>query len=198
MRSLFRFPPVERHAVMVEGKVTLHGCTLIGHVRVGWRSYANDSVLRNVRLGRFSSVGRHCSIGIPLVDMGGFSMHPALASADFERDPMTKLGNDVHLGDAVTVAAGVTIGDGAIVAPGSHVNEDVAPFAILAGNPARVVGYRFTPGERAALSEARWWRYGEQVLEIVPVGASAAQLLAALAKTGLPDQPVHYRAWRAR
>src|ERR687890_149200 len=69
----------------------------------------------------------------------------------------TVVGNDVWLGYEAIVMAGVTIGDGAIVAAGSVVAGDVPPYAIVAGNPARVVRSRFAEEDVQRLLRAAWW-----------------------------------------
>jgi len=51
--------------------------------------------------------------------------------------------DDVWIGFGAVVLSGITIGTGAIIAAGSVVTTDVAPFAIVAGNPARLVNFRF-------------------------------------------------------
>lgn len=61
----------------------------------------------------------------------------------------TVIGDDVWIASRVTILAGVRIGSGAIVAAGSIVTKDVAEFSIVAGNPARIIGYRFDKNERA-------------------------------------------------
>ena len=55
------------------------------------------------------------------------------------------VGDDVWIGFGAVVLSGVTIGRGAIVAAGSVVTKDVEPYAIVGGNPARKLAYRFTP-----------------------------------------------------
>ncbi len=62
-----------------------------------------------------------------------------------EYDKDVVIGEDVWLGANSTILAGVNIGRGAIVGAGSVVRCDVPPYAIVAGNPAKVVGFRFTP-----------------------------------------------------
>jgi acetyltransferase-like isoleucine patch superfamily enzyme len=52
---------------------------------------------------------------------------------------------------------GVKIGDGAIVASRAVVTKDVPPYAIVGGNPARVIRMRFDEATVAALLEIRWW-----------------------------------------
>lgn len=67
------------------------------------------------------------------------------------------VGNDVWLGYRSVILAGVTIGDGAIVGAYSVVTKDVPPYAIVAGNPARVIRRRFSDEEIERLLELRWW-----------------------------------------
>jgi virginiamycin A acetyltransferase len=69
----------------------------------------------------------------------------------------TVVGNDVWLGYQSLVLPGVTIGHGAIVAAASVVASDVAPYAIVAGNPARTVRSRFDDADVERLLRAAWW-----------------------------------------
>lgn len=52
------------------------------------------------------------------------------------------IGNDVWIGQRVTILPGVHVGDGAIIGAGSIVTHDVEPYAIVGGNPARVLKMR--------------------------------------------------------
>ncbi|WP_292146892.1 CatB-related O-acetyltransferase [Mesorhizobium sp.] len=67
------------------------------------------------------------------------------------------LGNDVWVGARATILSGVNIGNGAVVAACSVVTKDVEPYAIVAGNPARFVRYRFSEDTIAAMQKIRWW-----------------------------------------
>ncbi len=69
----------------------------------------------------------------------------------------TVVGPDVWIGSEAWVLPGVTIGAGAIVAAKSVVGRDVPPFAIVAGNPARVVRHRFDAETARRLLAAAWW-----------------------------------------
>jgi acetyltransferase-like isoleucine patch superfamily enzyme len=67
------------------------------------------------------------------------------------------IGHDVWLGSQCMILSGVTIGHGAAVAARAVVTRDVPPYAIVAGNPARVVRLRFDEATIAALLATRWW-----------------------------------------
>lgn len=71
----------------------------------------------------------------------------------------TVVGHDVWLGYSALVLPGVTIGHGAVVAAGSVVARDVPPYAVVAGNPARVVRSRFSEEDVERLLRAAWWNW---------------------------------------
>ena len=73
--------------------------------------------------------------------------------------------NDVWFGHGVTVMAGVTVGNGAVVAANSHVVKDVPPYAIVGGNPARLIRYRFPPKIIRQLQTIKWWHWSEEKLQ---------------------------------
>ena len=154
-------PPRERRDVLVEPKVSLQRCTLLGPIRIGYRSYANESLIRNAVIGRYCSIGRRCSIGAALHDIRAFSTHSKAAARDFQRDPQTTIGNDVWIGDNALVLAGVTVGDGAVIAGGAVVTKDVAPYAIVAGIPRASSACVSTKRSSAAC----WsWRGGDMAI----------------------------------
>ena len=67
------------------------------------------------------------------------------------------VGHDVWIGYGATIMPGVQVGSGAIIATASVVTKDVPPFAIVGGNPAQLIRYRFDEGVREALLEIAWW-----------------------------------------
>lgn len=73
--------------------------------------------------------------------------------------------NDVWIGYGVTVMGGVTIHNGAVVAANSTVTKDVPPYAIVAGNPARVIKYRFDPDTIERLQRIQWWYWDEKTIK---------------------------------
>jgi acetyltransferase-like isoleucine patch superfamily enzyme len=100
----------------------------------------------------------------------------------------TNVGSDCWVCPGALIMSGVTIGDGAIVGGGAVVTKDVPPYAIVGGNPAKVIRYRFSEEQIAALLEIRWWDWpDDEVREAVPLlaGKDVDEFIAfARAKAG--------------
>ncbi|WP_286856758.1 MULTISPECIES: acyltransferase [Sphingobacterium] len=113
--------------------------------------------------GAYSYVGPNCII-YPMVEIGNFTMlanNVSIIGGDHRYDvpgvPIvfsgrgtlnkTTIGKDVWIGAFVKIKAGVTIGDGAIVALGSVVTKDIPPFTIFGGVPAKFLRNRFLDDE---------------------------------------------------
>lgn len=75
------------------------------------------------------------------------------------------IGNDVWIGTNATIMAGVTIGDGAVIGAWSVVTADVAPYAIVAGNPARLIRKRFDDDTIRRLLEIKWWDWPKERID---------------------------------
>jgi len=88
-----------------------------------------------------------------------FSRHDLLA----EYRPIS-IGNDVWIGASVIVLDGVKIGTGAIVAAGSVVRQDVAPYTVVAGVPATVKKTRFSEEQIESLLASHWWDWSDEDL----------------------------------
>lgn len=69
------------------------------------------------------------------------------------------IGNDVWIGYNSTIMAGVTIGDGAIIATNSTIVKDVKPYTIVGGNPAKEIKKRFSNEIIERLLILKWWNW---------------------------------------
>lgn len=178
--------------VMAEAHVSLDGCTMIGPIEIGFRSYANDSLIRSASIGRFCSIGRRCSIGAARHSMVAFTSHSFAAPAGFDSDPLTVIGHDVWIGDNVIVVTGLTIGTGAVVGAGAVVTRDVAPYSIVVGMPAHELRRRFSADIAERLIASKWWEYGDAALGLGGSGADPLRLLDALTHANLMPLVAHH------
>ena len=76
----------------------------------------------------------------------------------------TKIGSNVIISEGAIILSGVTIGDGAVIGAGAVVTKDVPPFAIMGGNPAKVIKYRFEDDVIEDLLKIRWWDFSSESL----------------------------------
>lgn len=151
------------------------------HVDKTFLANKGASISKDFCAGAYSYVGGHSTI-CPKVTIGNFTMlaHDVMilggdhnykvagiptvfAGRDVTRP--TNIGDDVWVGAGSIIMAGVTIGDGAIIAVGSVVTKDVPPYAIVGGVPAKILRYRFDEGVRKALLKLKWWNLPEEVLK---------------------------------
>jgi acetyltransferase-like isoleucine patch superfamily enzyme len=153
-----------------------------GIALVGDYSYGAPSI-GYVALGLRFICGRYCSFG-PNVRVMLASEHrhdwattypfPAFAedwpaaaglSGHLAGKGDVVVGNDVWVGEGAMLTSGVRVGDGAVVASRSVVVKDVPPYAIVGGNPARLIRYRFDEAVIADLLRLRWWDWPRERVE---------------------------------
>ncbi|AYG96230.1 type B chloramphenicol O-acetyltransferase [Brevundimonas naejangsanensis] len=112
--------------------------------------------------------------------------HFAGAVDAFQPAGDTVIGNDVWIGSEAIIMPGVKIGDGAVIGTRALVTRDVEPYAIVGGNPARVIRKRFDDDSIAMLLDMKWWDWDDARLgEAMPLLCSGD--IAAL-----------YAFWRTR
>lgn len=73
-----------------------------------------------------------------------------------------KIGNDVWIANNVVILSGVTIADGAVIGAGSVVVNNIPPYCIAAGNPARIIRQRFSAETIEKLLKIRWWDWDKR------------------------------------
>lgn len=110
----------------------------------------------------------NCATTFPFYMTGWEQEYPSLKNLQSRGD--TVVGNDVWIGENVTVMPGVKIGDGAIIGKNSTVASDIPPYTVAAGNPAKVVRERFDEELKNLLLNYKWWDLPpEKISEIIPV-----------------------------
>lgn len=119
---------------------------------------------RGTTIGRYSSIARGAfaaTLDHPMdrKSMHGYFFNPNFGYVPEQRDYSTlKIGNDVWLGHNSIIQSAVNeIGDGAVIGAGAVVFKDVPPYAVVVGNPGRVVRYRFSPETIERLLAEKWW-----------------------------------------
>lgn len=137
-------------------------------VEVGMGSYGCFNTLQ---FPEGTTVGNYCSIG-PRVHflfsnhpMDGVSTHPIFYNARLGYVPEDRIervrltvGHDVWIGADVTITRGCTrIGNGAVIGAGSVVTHDVPPYAVVAGNPARLIRQRVPRAVQEMLEDSQWY-----------------------------------------
>jgi acetyltransferase-like isoleucine patch superfamily enzyme len=137
-------------------------------VEVGMYSYGafHQILPLGTVIGKYSSMPRN------LLVIGGShpithqSCHPFFFNPDLgyvdklliKRRSKLIIGNDVYIGFDVAIMPQVTsIGDGSVIAAGSVVVKDVPPFAVVGGNPAKIIKYRFNPETIDKIIASQWW-----------------------------------------
>lgn len=105
----------------------------------------------------------------PFYIMSGWTQVPP-APEDLPMKGDTVIGNDVWIGQNATILPGVHIGDGAIIGLGSIVANDVEPYTIVAGNPAKPVRRRFDKETIELLLRLQWWNKElHEIQQLIPL-----------------------------
>lgn len=162
------------------GKITLLEST---RLIIGVRSYFSGH--GTVRGGDQVRIGAFCSIAEGLFANCFRDFHPMTHASTYNFSENRRLkedginidlhyqefedthngieiGNDVWIGRNVRIYHGSKIGDGCVIAEGSLVRGELEPYGIYAGQPARLIRYRFSKNICRQLKEIAWWNWSMQ------------------------------------
>lgn len=139
------------------------------HIEVGLYSYGG--CFDPFAVDPFTKIGRYCSFagGVRVFNANHplqfksthpFFFNPLLGHVEKELVSRNKLviGNDVWVGhNAIILSSVKNIGDGAVIGAGAVVTKDIPDFAVVAGNPAKLIKYRFSEETRCKIKDSQWW-----------------------------------------
>lgn len=164
---------IDKHAKVISSKFGY--ATYVGH----------DSRIENCEVGRYTCIGPNVKIIHGNHPVHKFvSIHPAFFSiqkqsgftyinsqkyneesyVDPDKKYYVEIENDVWICDGASILAGVTIGNGSVIAANALVTKDVPPYSIVAGIPAKVIGKRFEDVQIDYLLSLKWWEKDEKWL----------------------------------
>jgi virginiamycin A acetyltransferase len=159
--------------VTIENNCFIGGCKIGKYTFIGMNSYVDKST---ESIGRFCSIAMGAKISLNNHPIEWVSTHPFVYKKKYgfvKEDIVipgvttkkTRIGNDVWIGANVTILSGVTIGDGAVLGANSVVNQDVEPYSIVAGTPAKHIKYRFDESTIKKLLDLKWWNWTDKEIK---------------------------------
>lgn len=172
---------------------TIERCNIESKVTINRRSYINDSFIDKFTYSginttiNWSKIGRFCSLARN-VDIGGFDhdYQKITTMPNFRfnqilngggkipkqvvQEEYCVIGNDVWIAAGAIILHKVKIGNGAVVGAGAVVTKDVPSYAIVAGVPAKIIGYRCSEENIERLNRIKWWdMLEEELIKIAPI-----------------------------
>lgn len=150
----------------------IHQSILVGDVEIGRYSTINGpntdifTGVHHVNIGSFCSIARSVSIqeyNHNINFLSSYMIQEHIFDEDWKTAITSKgpiiIGNDVWIGAQCVILSGSNIGDGSVIAANSVVNGTIPPYAIAAGSPAKIIGYRFNDEVINKLTEIKWWNW---------------------------------------
>ena len=143
---------------------------------IGRMTYGNPLVRfansdKNLQIGNFCSIANDVQIflgGEHRIDW--LTTYPFMLFYEelnyLEGHPKSKgdviIGNDVWIGDGAVILSGVKIGNGVVIGARSVVSKDIPDYAIVVGNPATIIKYRFDTVTIEKLQQISWWNWSDE------------------------------------
>ncbi len=166
--------------IRFEKPVSVNNAVLTGRIRLGRFTYFGRGCrVIDANIGRYCSIGREVTINLRDHPMTWLSTHPFQYNGtkhflNYEEyhalkapfkinktalENRVRIGSDVWIGDRVMIKRGIKVGNGAILAAGSVITRDVAPYMIVGGAPAKNIRMRFDEKTVSSLLQLKWWTW---------------------------------------
>lgn len=141
------------------------------YTKIGYKSYSNNALV--FRWGNAPvDIGKYCSIAdnVRFIVEDGKHKFNIITCYPFKSNKMSpkagiRVGNDVWIGQSAIIMNGITIGDGAIVAAGAVVTDDVEPYTIVGGVPAKILKRRCSADEAKEMQKIAWWNWPDNTID---------------------------------
>lgn len=167
------------HLSTIHSSSKIESGTSFNSSSMGRHSFCGyDCDITHADIGSFVSIANNVVIGGGRHPMEWVAMSPVFyegrdsVKAKFsthKRDPVKQvaIGHDVWIGRSAIVLPGVEIGIGAVVGAGAVVTKNVPAYAVVAGNPAKLIKYRFSDSIIQRLLRTRWWEIPDDRLHLL-------------------------------
>ena len=153
----------------------LKSCFLLGNIKIGnytslWGPNLDlRSNKENIVIGNFCSIARNVSFqsyNHNYKKVTSYFIGQNLFNEKWDNEKISNgdiiIQNDVWIGTQSVILGGVTIGNGAVVAANSVVTKNVPAYSIVAGSPAKIIGYRFDQPQIDKLLLSNWWDWSHE------------------------------------
>lgn len=155
---------------VIGGKVEMYGKIFIDDfTSINGPNTALVSKNNHIRIGKYCSIARNVLLqeyNHSYKNLSTYYINQNVFKESVNNDIISKgdiiIKNDVWVGAGAVILSGVTIGNGAIISANSTVTKDVPDFAIVGGNPIKIIKYRFDKEIIDKLNEIEWWNWNEE------------------------------------
>lgn len=175
--SLLRYKSIQKEGGPAFSKTLRDYTSKKKKIVVGYGTYggcfnSKNNIPSGVEFGNYCSIAQNIRIFRANHPKSYFTTHPLFYNPNMgyvDKDrlerPALRIGHDVWIGEWVVILPNVKeIGNGSIIGAGSVVTKDIPAYAIAVGNPARVIGKRFSDGVIEKLEQTQWWNWDKETL----------------------------------
>jgi virginiamycin A acetyltransferase len=161
------YPNLYKNDIFIEPFSYLGENTVIGNgTNINGRCFIGSGNDSKVTIGKYCAIAHNFRIRIRNHNMNYPNIQDKLQNRyDFNDLSILKgelkIGNACWIGDNVIILPGVKIGNGVVIGAGSIVTKDIPPYATAAGNPAKIIKYRFQKNIINELEEICWWNWDD-------------------------------------